>query len=117
VQLSVQGATIRGEVAAIREDALVLDVKSTSDAKAYPKGNATVPRGPVSMLRLQRERPSRSLERAGVRCLYAVDTTADWNNGGEVLAMFVVVAGAVAVAVYFVGRELDSGTTEIRVVP
>ena len=32
-----EGTAIKGEAVAVREEALVLDVKGTSNAKAYPK--------------------------------------------------------------------------------
>ena len=53
-----KGALIRGEVIAVREDALLIDVKKTSDSSAYPKGNIVFPRQSVTVLSLQRSRGS-----------------------------------------------------------
>jgi len=48
------GATVTGDVAAIREDVMVLDVKKTSDSKTYPKGNASVPRTSIQLVKLRK---------------------------------------------------------------
>ena len=55
---STNGISIRGEVAAVREDSLLIDVKRTSDPKTYPKGNATVPKTSLTVLTLERPRSS-----------------------------------------------------------
>ena len=47
------GATITGGIAAIREDMLVMDVMKSSDVKAFPKGNANIPRASVNLLEVQ----------------------------------------------------------------
>src|SRR5437899_446923 len=58
VELAISGANIRGEVAAVRDDALVLDVKKTSDSKSFPKGNASIPKASVTLLKVVRTRGS-----------------------------------------------------------
>jgi len=124
VELTVLGgAKVRGEVATVRDDALVLDVRQSSDSKAYPKGNAAIPRSSVTLLQVQRERGKwgRSigttlgvLTGLGVGGYTAVKAA---NSAGAGVAIFVVIAGAGAVGGYFVGKALDSKTTEIRVIP
>lgn len=55
VELTLTGGTrVTGDVAGIRDDAMVFDVKKTSDAKAYPKGNASIPRGSIELVNLKR---------------------------------------------------------------
>src|ERR1700719_759682 len=44
------GVTVGGEVIIVREDTLVLNVHKTSDSRAYPKGNATLPRESVTVV-------------------------------------------------------------------
>jgi hypothetical protein len=57
VELTLPGGLkLKGDVVTVREDALVLDVRKTSDAKAYPKGGATIPRASVTTLKLERPR-------------------------------------------------------------
>src|SRR6185436_13936812 len=54
VEITMPGAiTLKGDVAAVREDSLVLNVKRTSNAKAFPRGNAVIPRSAVTLLRLE----------------------------------------------------------------
>ena len=45
-----EGSRVKGEVEAIRGDELVLDIRNTSNSKAHPKGNATIPRTSVGEL-------------------------------------------------------------------
>src|SRR5258706_9782726 len=57
VELTLPGAsTVKGEVAAVREDGLVLDVRKTSNAKAFPTGNALIPRASVTLLKLEKRK-------------------------------------------------------------
>src|SRR6267154_4292662 len=55
VELTLPNAvTVKGHVAAVREDGLVLDIKKTSDSKAFPKGNGMIPRASVTLLKLEK---------------------------------------------------------------
>jgi hypothetical protein len=55
VELTLSGGTkVTGDVAAIRDEAMVLDVKKTTDAKTYPKGNAAIPRASIQLVKLKR---------------------------------------------------------------
>ncbi len=46
------GTELGGKVLAVESDALVLDLKKTSDKKTWPKGRASVPRAQVSHVRI-----------------------------------------------------------------
>ena len=50
------GIKLQGEVVAVEDDELVLDVRKTSDKRAYPKGRAIVPRPEVKRLRVIKTR-------------------------------------------------------------
>jgi len=52
------GPEIKGLAVAVREDALVLNVKKTSDRKAYPKGQNVIPRASLSTLQLETKQGS-----------------------------------------------------------
>jgi len=117
------GAKIKGQLVAVREDALVLDVRSTTDLKAYPKGSATIPRASVTTLNL--ERPKSAWGRVLGTVLgmlsgmvvggYTAYSVA--NSDGTGIAVFLGVAAGFTLAGYFLGRELDRKSTEIKVVP
>ena len=116
------GATIRGDVAAVRDDSLVLDVKKTSDAKAFPKGNAAVPRTSVTLLKVMRSRGNwgRNLgTTVGVLSGvvvggYTAGTTAD--SAGTFIPLFLVMAAGISLMGYFLGKSLDRKVTMIRIV-
>ena len=124
VDLTVPGgARLRGEVVTIREDALLLDLKQSSDLKAFPKGNAVVPRASVSTLSVTRERG-----KWGRRMGTTVGTLAGLSVGGytaaksdqsagATLAIFTVIAAGVIVGGYYLGRSLDTRKTQIHVTP
>jgi hypothetical protein len=117
------GATLRGEVVAVRDEGLVMEVRKTSDAKAYPKGNGTIPRASLTTLRLFRTRGKwgRGLGTTlgvltGISLgSYTAFETA--NSTGAGIAVFLAIAGATSVAGYFVGRSADQRVTSIRIVP
>jgi hypothetical protein len=124
IQLTLPGgATLRGEVAVVREDALVLDVKTTSDAGAYPKGSATIARASVNVLSMTetKSKYGRKLGQglgtlAGVLAGgYVAGTTA--SSPGAGLAIFGGLAGAGVLVGYFLGRHADDKTTLILIVP
>src|SRR6266849_2025336 len=53
IQLTLpDGATIGGDVTVVRDESLVMNVHKTSDSKSHPKGNATIPRASVTVLKL-----------------------------------------------------------------
>lgn len=124
VQLTLStGGTVRGEVATVRDDSLVIDVRNSSDSKAYPKGSASVPRSSVTLIKVERTHGSwgrtigttlgvlTGLAIGG----YAAGSTAD--SAGKAIPLFLVIAGAISVAGYFLGRSLDRQVTTIRIVP
>ena len=123
VELSLSdGGTVRGEAIAIREDMLVLDVKQSSGAKAYGKGNAQIPRGAITLIKLTRNRGTwgRTLGTT-VGLLAGLGaggfTAAHTRTGGAAVATVVGVASGAAVGGYYAGRKLDRRTTRIVVVP
>ena len=118
-----EGTAIKGEAITVREDALVVDVKGTSDAKVYPKGSATIPRALVTLLRLERRRGSWGRRLGTVVGVlsgivlggYVAAVTAD--SAGAGLATFLGIASAGTVGGYYVGRQLDRRVTLIKIVP
>ena len=118
-----EGATVSGEVIVVREESLVVNVRKTSDSKAFPKGNATIPKGSVTVLsmtesggRWGRKMGSRLGTLSGVLAgTYVVARTAP--SGGAGLAIFGAITGAGMLAGYFIGRSADARATLIRVVP
>ena len=124
VDLTVPGgAKLRGEVVTIREDTMVLDVKRSSDQKAFPKGNAVVPRASISTLIVSNERGKwgrRTATTVGVVVgLAAGGYAAAKSNtsAGGAVTILAAITGAVIVGSYYIGRGLDSKKTEIRIVP
>lgn len=117
------GAVISGEAITVREDALVLDVKQTSNTTTYPKGYTPVPRDSVSLLQV--ERRSRNGTRAITTTVgvisgvigggYIAAKIADQTAGGF-LGAWAGVASASSVGAYLIGKKIDTHTTYIKVV-
>jgi hypothetical protein len=123
VELTLSGGTrVTGDVAAIRDEAMVLDVKKTTDAKAYPKGNAAIPRSSIQLVKLKRSGAWGKTLGTTLGVLsgvvvggYVAGTTQ--NDVGPGVAVFLVIASAMSVGGYFLGRSADQRSTTIRVVP
>ena len=124
VQLVLPDATmITGEAVAVRDDALVVDVKSTSNAKAYPKGSASIPRASVKLIQVERQRGSwgKNLGMAvgiitGVVVGgYVAGTTAD--SAGTGIPIFLGIAAAGTIGGYYIGKGLDQRITLIKIIP
>jgi hypothetical protein len=118
-----EGTAIKGEAIAVREEALVMDVRGTSNAKAYPKGSATIPRAAVTLIQVERRRGSWGRKLGTVMGVlsglvlggYVAAVTAD--SAGAGIATFLGIASAGTVGGYYVGRQLDKNVTLIKVVP
>ncbi|MEO8049901.1 MAG: hypothetical protein ABI833_05750 [Acidobacteriota bacterium] len=117
------GTTVGGEVAVVREESLVLNVRKTSDVKDYPKGSATIPRASVTVLSLiETEGKWGRKMGTGLGTLAGVlaggfiaGTTAPSPGAG--LAMFGAVTGAGSLGGYYLGKSADRKTILIRLVP
>jgi hypothetical protein len=110
----LEGPKLRGDVDAVREDALVLDVTKTSDVKAYPKGGATIPRASVTTLKL--ERPRGHWGRT-VGSLGGLMAGAALGGLGDNLTAAFYGAVAGSIAGYYIGKAADKKGTVIRIVP
>jgi len=122
VELTLPGAfKIKGDVVAVRDDALVIDVQRTSDAKAFPRGNAVIPRASVTLLKLEKSGSNWRTTGTVLGVLggvavggYIAGKTA--NSGGSAIAIFVATAAAATVAGRAAGGAADRKTRVIRVV-
>ena len=117
-----EGIKVTGDVAAIRDDAMVLDVKKSTDTKAYPKGNAAIPRASIQLVKLKRAGAWGKTLGTTLGVLsgvvvggYIAGTTQ--NDVGPWVAVFLVIASAMSVGGFFLGKSADQRSTTIRVVP
>ena len=118
-----EGTAIQGEAMAVREEEFVMDVRSTSNAKAYPKGSATIPRASITLIQVERRRGSWGRKLGTVVGVLSgvmlgsyvmVKTT---HSDGPAIATFLGIASAGTVGGYYVGKELDRRVTQIKIVP
>jgi hypothetical protein len=123
------GAAIEGRALAVEADALVLDIKKSSDSRSHPRGRNSIPRSSVSVVQLHQIKGNR-------RWLGAAIGAGGGGVGGWFLAEGVfhvsgeglnrtsavvgsvagLVAGATAIG-YFAGREGDRRVTFIKITP
>lgn len=117
------GATLTGEVMTVRDDALLLEIKKSSNRAAYPGPSASIPREAVTQLTLERRRGSWGRNMGTIIGVltgvvvggYVAGTTAD--SAGTGIPIFLAIASGITVGGYYVGRAADTQTTVIRVVP
>ena len=123
------GVRIEGKVLSVDADALILDVKSSSEPRAQRKGASSIPRSAVSVLQLKQIK-------GNSRWIGAAIGAGGGGVGGWLLAEGVfhvsgeglqsaptvvtsvagLVAGATAIG-YFVGRQRDQHVTFIKIIP
>ena len=117
------GAVLRGEIAAVRDDSLVMVVATTSDRKAFPKGQNSIPRGSVTVVEVMKIRgiAGRVLgTTAGVvgGLVISGEILGHSNlSEGPAIAVFLVATIGTTVAGYFAGKSADRRVTRIRIVP
>ena len=117
------GTTVRGEAITVRDDALVMDVAGGSNARVYPKGNGTIPRTSVALIRLERMRGSwgrnlgTTIGLLSGLMIGGYVTAQVANSPGTGIPLFLVFASGVTITGYYAGKSLDRKVTTIRIVP
>jgi hypothetical protein len=114
------GLKVKGEVIAVRDDTILLDVASA--VKGYPKGNGTVARGSLMQINLERRRGAwgRSLGTVfGILTGMTVGgyAAAHTDSAGAAIPTFLGVSTAIGTSGYYLGRAIDRRITKIRIVP
>jgi len=115
------GTTVKGEVAAVREEAILMNVSSA--VSGYAKGNGSIPRSSLALINLERRRGAwgRTMGTViGVLVGLAVGgyvAATKTNSAGAGIPVFLGIASGISVAGYFAGRGLDKQVTQIKVVP
>ena len=117
------GVVVEGETLSVREEALMLDIRKTSDSSRYPKGQTPIPRASITEVRIVEHRGS------GGRILgTVVGALVGMVVGGEIAAhganseaatvlTFTASAVACTVAGYYIGRSADRHSTWLRIAP
>ena len=136
VRIALPGGTVvTGKAAGVESDALVVDVRTTSDPNAYPKGTLRVPREKVHRLDMQTKGTTGRAVLTSLGALLGVGGGAvayvriAGGNGmcwlgcsinshhGAGAAAFAGIAAAGVAGGYFAGNALDKRWTTIEIVP
>jgi len=115
------GATMRGEAVAVRENALLMDVKEVRRADGQNKGSVSIARNTLSSIKLQRTRvdgqnhghgPGRGW-RSQCRGYVAAAHT---ESAPAAISTFVGMTSGMTLTGYYIGRQLDKRFTVIRII-
>jgi hypothetical protein len=118
------GATIEGRVASVQADSLTLTTSKSSDVKAYPKRETSIPRASVSTIQLIEMRIIGRVAGTVIGAaigLGAAVAIAVGNgilkkeSGGQTAGGVIAIVG-LPVAGFFIGRSLDRKVTLIKVI-
>jgi len=117
------GARVEGEVVEVLPDALAMTISRTSDARANPKGAASIPRASVTTLQLLEMRPTGRIvgtvvgAAAGIGAaigIVLIGGIFSKDTGGKTAGIIAVIVG-LPVAGFFIGRSIDRKVTLIKV--
>ncbi|HLK67187.1 MAG TPA: hypothetical protein VKU19_27320 [Bryobacteraceae bacterium] len=121
------GVVISGKATAVEPDALVVNVKSTTDGTLYAKGQTRVPRATLHTLELRTKgKKFRVIGTAlgagaglvgGAVAAFEIGGILDNHNGGKAAAAFVGITAGATLAGYLVGNVADKRSTTIEIVP
>ena len=117
------GVRIEGAVQAVEPDALVMDVRKTSDRGLHPKGRASVPRRSAGTLEMRGRRtkwqvigPAIGAVPGIVACAWAAAYAKnEAGMNGPLTAICVAPLGAGVGLGYLAGRSADKQVTYIKV--
>lgn len=119
-----EGTVITGTATGVTPDALLVDVRSTTDAKAYPRGPARVPRATLRNFQLRTKGKVFRILGTSAGSLAGLTGGALANFGsrskghlGRSLAVLFGVWAAGTAGGYFVGNAADKRWTPVQVVP
>jgi hypothetical protein len=119
------GARVEGQASEVRPDALAMTTAKTSDARAHPKGVASIPRASVTTLQLiemgSTGRIVGTIVGVGAGLGAAVGIALaggifSSDVGAKTAGMIGVIAG-LPIAGFFIGRSIDRKVTLIKVKP
>jgi hypothetical protein len=122
------GAVIIGKATSVESDALVVDVRKTSDRAAYPKGVVRVPRATLHRFEIETKgKLGRSVATPMGLLVGAGAGFGAWvgiqggilnndNPTGAAVALFGITAVG-TVAGYFVGNSVDKHWTPVEILP
>jgi len=122
------GAVITGKATSVESDALVVDVRKTSDRTAYPKGVVRVPRATLHRFEMQTKgKVGRSVATpmgflvgfgAGLGAAVAIQGgILNNNNPTGAAAAWIGLAAAGTVGGYFIGNSVDKHWTPVEILP
>jgi len=134
VRIFLSGGFISGKASTVEADALVVDVRKTSDSKTYPKGMLRVPREKLHRLEMQTKGKTGRILLTSLGTIvtglagyavaeYGIDQCNFWSSycphghsAGAGAAAFGITAVGV-VGGYFAGNALDKHWTAIEILP
>lgn len=114
----VEGATVRGQALAVRDNSFAIDIRKTSNTKLFPKGQGFLPRASVSVVEVSETHgvAGRVAGTVGGFLVGSVIAGALLDNGNRAAA-----GGGAALAIgmpvggYFYGRSIDRKVTRIHI--
>jgi len=114
------GIKVKGEVIAVREDSILLDVSSAT--KQFTKGNGNVARSSLAQINLERRRGTWGRTLGTLLGVIAGMTfggyaAAHTDSAGVGIPVFLGVSSAISVGGYYAGKAIDRRITRIRIVP
>ena len=134
VRIFLPGGFISGKASAVEADALVVDVRKTSDPNTYPKGMLRVPREKLRRLEMETKGKTGRILLTSLGTIvtgltgyavaeYGIDQCSFWSSycphghsAGAGAAAFGITAVGV-VGGYFAGNVLDKHWTAIEILP
>jgi hypothetical protein len=132
VRIFLPGGFVTGKTASVEADALVVDVKRTSDPKTYPKGMLRVPREKLHRLEMQTEGKTGRIVLTSLGTVLGITggaaTAAFGIQGCDIFtcrnnrpiaagAAWIGIAAAGVAGGYFAGNALDKHWTAIEILP
>ncbi len=120
VKIAMPGGTaITGKALGVEPDALLVQVKSTSDAKAYPKGVTRVPRANLRWFEMRNKGKAFRIAFTTLGSFVGLvaGAMAAWGSrGGRADGIAIGVWTGGTVGGYFLGNALDKNWTPVEIV-
>ena len=124
IRAVLDGVRVEGKALQVEPDALRLKITRTGDRRAWPKGEARIPRGKLTAFAVTRHairwRPILTLGFPALIALAIWQATPKGLEGGAIEIAAGIGAGAAlgsAIGGYYLGKRLDRRTVQVTVIP
>jgi hypothetical protein len=121
----IRNTRLKGTIIGVGQDAIRMNIQSSSDKQTFPPGEGSVPRKEIAAIRIKRmEGRGRLIGAAGIGSAaslgslrWAISESRVNVSDNKRIAQWAAISAAAVAGGYWIGRLIDSKETVIKIAP